>query len=96
MPASHRRFNPWHGLGPALRDANEQYGTVLMPDAIADAAQSLANEYGSHPELRRLFEQRMEHWIAVEFGDMSDDEMHAAKHAVGAVFAANRADDRHD
>ena len=86
------RFNPWLGLGPALRDANQKWSVRLMPEYIAAVAWWLAHDYAK--DIGINFEQRMEYHLATlnnSSEDLSNDEYHAAKHVIGIIFAENRA-----
>ena len=87
-------FDPWLGLGAALFDANERFRTTLMPGPLANAAALLAQEYAAHPELHTHFERRMEHWLDIEIGILTEAESHAAKHVLGRIFAENAANRR--
>ena len=85
-------FNPWSGLGNALEDANREWATTLMPDFIAEVAARVALAYSKDQAIE--FEKVLEMQLYLAEPTLDENEMHAAKYAIGKIFGENRKDQR--
>ncbi len=80
----------WEGIGSALEQANREWDVHLMPDMIAKMVSMVSDKYSANPG--RSFEDLLEEVVGdIRFDiDEFSDEWHAAKQAVGTVFALRR------
>lgn len=80
----------WEGIGYALERANREWDVHLMPDMIARMISMVSYRYSANP--RRSFESLLEEVVGdIQFDiDQFGNEWHAAKQAVGTVFAKRR------
>lgn len=80
----------WEGIGAALEQANREWDVYLMPDTIARMISLIASRYSENPSCS--FEELLEEVVEdIRFDiDKFGNEWHAAKQAVGTIFAARR------
>lgn len=81
----------WEGVGEALERANREWNVFLMPKAIADMRDEIARSYAR--DSSQSFEEIIERVVEVCDLDIDrySDEWHAAKQALGTLFAQRRA-----